>query len=334
MPSFQQTKGTSTIGRENVIRIGMTAPLTGPASESGIALSQGATLAVAEINAAGGVELNGREYRVELLVEDCESEPEVGVSAAEKLITQDKVHYLIGDALHSSVTMAIMDLAPKYGIPIVSGESVSEAIVEKVKVDPERYRYYWKMNFGSTAYAHVVFNMVEWLVEKGGFQPHTQRVFFIVEDTDYGRSNALVAAKSFEGIGWSAAGIETVPLDHTEFQPQLDKLRDAEADVLISIFTPVASGAALVRQIQASGVEGLHIAIYSTRVSLTSSSRLAVQQKACFGLRWTLTRNTIGVIRHLPTRSSRIFRLMPPMTMRLAMTRSTMPLTVSAGLAH
>ena len=61
MSSYQQPKGSSTTGRENVIRIGMTTPLTGPASESGIALSQGATLAVAEINATGGVELTGRE---------------------------------------------------------------------------------------------------------------------------------------------------------------------------------------------------------------------------------------------------------------------------------
>jgi branched-chain amino acid transport system substrate-binding protein len=140
----------------NVIRIGMTAPLTGATAASGMALRQGAELATEEINAEGGIDLGGRQYTLRLSVEDSQSKPEVGVSAAERLITGERVHYLIGDALHSSVTMAIMDLAPEYQIPIVSCEPVSDAIAEKVRADPERYRYFWKMNYGSTAYADTV----------------------------------------------------------------------------------------------------------------------------------------------------------------------------------
>jgi len=249
-------------GRDNMIRIGMTAPLTGPAAESGIALRQGAELAVEEINTTGGINVGGKNYIVRLFVEDNESKPEVGVSAAEKLITRDKVHYLIGDAILSSVTMAIMELAPKYKIPIVSGESVSEAIVDKVKADPEKYHYYWKMNFGSTTYANTVFNTIKWLLDREEFQPHTKKIFFVVEDTDYGRSNAKAAATLFEHIGWSTVAIEAVPMGHTEFYPQLNKLRAAEADVLISIFTPLSSGVALVKQFRELGVEALHIAIY------------------------------------------------------------------------
>jgi branched-chain amino acid transport system substrate-binding protein len=248
--------------RNNVIRIGMTAPLTGATSESGIALQQGVDLAVEEINANGGVNVGGKQYKIEVFVEDSEAEPEAGVSAAERLITKEKVHYLIGDAFHSSVTMAIMELAPRYKIPIVSGESVSEAIVDKVKADPDRYRYYWKMNYGSTAYADTVFNTVEWLLDEGEFQPHARAVFFIVEDTDYGRSNARETAKLFEGVGWTTAAIETVPLGHTEFHPQLNKLREADADVLVSVFTSLSSGVALVKQFQELGVEALHMAVY------------------------------------------------------------------------
>ena len=245
-----------------MIRIGMTAPLTGATSESGIALRQGSELAVEEINATGGVDVGGRKDEIELFVEDTEAKPEVGVSVAERLITKEKVHYLIGDAILSSVTMTIMELAPKYKIPIVSGESVSEAIVDKVKADPEKYHYYWKMNYGSTAYANTVFSTIKWLLEKGYFRPHTKRAFFIVEDTDYGRSDAEAVATSFEEIGWSTAAIETVPAGHTEFHSELNKLREAEADVLISIFVPPSSGAAVVKQFQELGVKALHVAIY------------------------------------------------------------------------
>lgn len=252
----------ATTGGSDMVRIGMTAPLTGPASESGIALRQGAELAVEEINATGGIDVGSKKYRIALFVEDNESKPAVGVSAAERLITKEEVHYLIGDAILSSVTMAIMELAPRYKVPVVSGESVSEAIVDKVRADPEKYHYYWKMNFGSTTYANTVFNTVRWLLEKEEFQPHTKKVFFIVEDTDYGRSNAGAAATLFENIGWSTVAIETVPMGHTEFYPQLNKLREAEADVLVSIFTPLSSGVALVKQFRELGVGALHMAIY------------------------------------------------------------------------
>ena len=248
--------------QDHVIRIGMTAPLTGATSESGIALQQGAELAAEEINANGGVNVSGTQHRIALLVEDSEAKPEVGVSAAERLITKEKVHYLIGDAFHSSVTMAIMELAPKHKIPIVSAESVSEAIADKVKADPDRYRYYWKMNYGSTAYANTVFNTVKWLIDTGELQPHTKRVFFIVEDTAYGRSSATEAARLFKGIGWSVTAVETVPLDNTEFYPQLNSLQETDADVLVSVFTPLPSGVALVKQFQELGVEALHIAYY------------------------------------------------------------------------
>ena len=51
-------------------------------------------------------------------------------------------------------------------------------------------------------------------------------------------------------------------MGHTEFYPQLNRLRDAEADVLVSIFTPLSSGVALVKQFNELAVGALHIAIY------------------------------------------------------------------------
>ncbi len=245
----------------DVIRIGMTSPLTGPSAEAGIALRQGAELAVEEANAAG-VTVGGKKYTVQLFVEDTQSKPEVGVVAAEKLITKDKVHYLIGDAFSSSVTMAIMELAPKYKIPIVSGEPVSEAIADKVKADPQKYEYYWKADFGATAYGATVFNTIKWLLDNNQLTAKTKKVFYIVEDTDYGRSNAQASSDLFKTIGWSDAAVETVPLGHTDFYPQLNKLRDSKADVLMTCFTSLSSGVALVKQFKELGVTAAHISIY------------------------------------------------------------------------
>ena len=196
--------GNCLAGAPEEIRIGVTAPLTGPAAEAGVALKQGIILAVEEWNAKGGIAVKeaGKKLPIKVLIEDCQSKPEVGVSVGEKLITRDKVHMLLGDAFHSSVTMAVMELAPKYGLPVMSIEPVSVEIAKKIANDPKRYWSFWKGDWNSTAYANTIFSTYKYLLDQGLFKPKNKTVAFIVEDTDYGRSNAENASDLFAGIGW------------------------------------------------------------------------------------------------------------------------------------
>ncbi len=84
------------------IRIGILIPLTGATSQFGATMSLAAKLAADEINAAGGV--NGR--KVEVVIEDDQSNPEAAVRAARKLIDVDKC-VSIGGSYASAVTSAI-----------------------------------------------------------------------------------------------------------------------------------------------------------------------------------------------------------------------------------
>ena len=246
------------------IRIGVTAPLTGPAAEAGVALKQGIILAVEEWNAKGGIEVKeaGKKLPIKVLIEDCQSKPEVGVSVGEKLITRDKVHMLLGDAFHSSVTMAVMELAPKYGLPVMSVEPVSVEIAKKIANDPKRYWSFWKGDWNSTAYANTIFSTYKYLLDQGLFKPKNKTVAFIVEDTDYGRSNAENASELFEGIGWRTLAVETVALGYTDFYPQLSKFKAMDPDVLVTVFTPLSSGVAYAKQFKEVGMKCSHFAIY------------------------------------------------------------------------
>lgn len=87
------------------IRFGMVVPLTGATSQFGATMGRAAQLAAEEINSAGGI--LGR--RVEVLLEDDQSNPEAAVRAARKLIDVDKV-VAIGGSYASSVTSAIAPL--------------------------------------------------------------------------------------------------------------------------------------------------------------------------------------------------------------------------------
>ena len=241
------------------IKIGVTAPLTGPAAEAGVALKQGFILAAEEWNAKGGVMLKefNQKVPVEVIIEDCQSKPEAGVAIAEKLFTRDKVDVLLGDAFHSSVTMAIMELAPKYGKPIMSVEPVSEEIAKKVASNPKRYWNFWKGDWGSTAYADSVFSTYRSLEKKGLFKSKTNKIAFIVEDTDYGRSNAEKTKELFAGIGFQSVAMETVPLGHTDFYPQLGKLKNFGADVSGVGFHPAFLRGSFDQAVSGGGFESL-----------------------------------------------------------------------------
>lgn len=245
----------------DTIKIGVIGPLTGPAANSGISMRQAYELAAKEVNERGGLNIDGKQLEVELIFEDSASRPEVGVSAAQKLLTRDQVDLLVGDTIASSVTLALMEVAPSFNKFMMSGQPVSIEIANRVKNDPERFAHFWKSSFNSDAYAATLHGTVDWLIEAGDFEATDQSVAFIVEDTDYGISNYEYTAPLFEEEGWTTQ-METVPLGHADFYPQLSKLRGDQPDVVVSIFTSVNSGIALVKQIQEQGLEALHLAVY------------------------------------------------------------------------
>ncbi len=84
------------------VRIGFPIPLTGPYGAEASDQQAGATLAVDEVNARGGV--LGRQ--VELLVRDDQLKPGMGAQRTKELIESEKVHFVIG-GLSAAVQMAI-----------------------------------------------------------------------------------------------------------------------------------------------------------------------------------------------------------------------------------
>ncbi len=107
------------------VRLGFVYIFSGRAALHGEVAKQGVELALAEINRAGGI--NGR--MVEAIFEDSKAKPEIGVQAAQKLVTQDKVDAVIGiisSGVAPSVSAAINDLKTPLIIttavnPVVTG---------------------------------------------------------------------------------------------------------------------------------------------------------------------------------------------------------------------
>lgn len=243
-------------------KIGIVGPLTGPAATSGLSLQKGMQLAIDEWNAKGGVTFKGQKEPIEVLWEDSQSKPAVGVSAAEKLLQRDNVEMIIGDLVHSSVAMALMDISAGSDVPFFSAYPTATDISTRIAADKDSYGRFWKGMFNSDAYTRGIVHALKTMIDKGDLKPEKKTMAFLVEDTDFGRSLAPNTVPLLEELGWTISLIETVPVGHTDFYPQMSKIKNDAPDVVISGFTALASGVALTRQYVETGVDSLHLGVF------------------------------------------------------------------------
>src|SRR3954463_12298901 len=90
-------------GAADDIKIGMLSPMTGPIAKFGQAQKNALSLAVEEVNAAGGIKSMGGA-KIALVIGDSRGEGDIGATETERLITKEKVVAVIG-AFQSGVSM-------------------------------------------------------------------------------------------------------------------------------------------------------------------------------------------------------------------------------------
>jgi len=110
----------------NTLLLGEVGSLTGSEATFGISARNGIELAINEANAAGGVK--GKKLAVR--VYDSQGRPEEGAQAVTRLITQDKVVVILGEAA-SSVSMAMAEKAQAAKVPMITPTSTSPEVTKK-----------------------------------------------------------------------------------------------------------------------------------------------------------------------------------------------------------
>jgi branched-chain amino acid transport system substrate-binding protein len=200
---------------ETPIKIGMIDPLTG--SYAAVAQNEvmGAKLAVAQLNAKGGI--LGRP--IELLVEDSANDVGTGVQKARKLTERDEVSFMIGD-VNSGVAQAIAQVSnEKRILHIVSGGHTDTITGKDCKWNV--YRVCNTTSMEANSISETLFN-------KYGKKWH-----FITPDYAYGHTLQDAATADLKKLGGSVTGAELTPLGATDFSAFLIKARAANPDVIL-----------------------------------------------------------------------------------------------------
>ena len=203
------------------VKLGHVAALSGPSAQSGEAITRGLTIAIDEINAAGGV-LGGR--MIELVQRDDESNPPKGAIAARELIFKEKVTAFFG-GIDSPVSLAIVPLANKEKVPFM-GVWAAATPITRNNADPN---YVFRV---SAVDALVDIRLLDHANRKFG----AKKAGLMLINNPWGESNekGLVAADAGND-DIEIVGIEKFENNDVDMVPQLTRLKNAEADAIILV---------------------------------------------------------------------------------------------------
>lgn len=120
------TSGGSGSSSDNVIKLGVIGPMTGSVALYGTGISKGVELAVAEVNAAGGIKVGDTTYTIETVVKDDQCDPTECLNAINSLVA-DGIQVVVGAAT-SGCTSAITSIANSEHVVLVTPSGTSDSL--------------------------------------------------------------------------------------------------------------------------------------------------------------------------------------------------------------
>jgi branched-chain amino acid transport system substrate-binding protein len=221
---------------EQGIKVGFYGALTGPTATFALSGRNGATLAVEQMNASGGV--LGKP--IVLLAEDDRGEASEAASAVSKLITRDHVVALIGEQA-SSRTLAAAPIAQNYRVPMISPTSTNIEVTKKGD-------YIFRACFIDAYQGRAVADFA-----RKDLKAQTAAILTDVK-SDYSVGLAEAFRKSFEAQGGRITSELKYSEGDNDFSAQLTAIRPERPDVL---FVPgyYTDAGLIARQAKALGVK-------------------------------------------------------------------------------
>ncbi|BCB89973.1 branched-chain amino acid ABC transporter substrate-binding protein [Phytohabitans suffuscus] len=214
--------GDSSDASPDEIEIGSIGPFTGPNAALGEQWRNGVTLAVEEINAAGGIKsLGGAKLKV--LEGDHTGKPEVGASQTERVV-QDGAVAVLG-ALESGVTLVSSQVTERQGVPYIVPLSSSTEVTSR------GFKRLFRIIEGSDAGARTAASQLKELTAEHGLS--AQRIAVIHEDSTFGTSIGTNTEKALKEQGLNVVTRMPYNAESADLTPEVSKLKAMNPDILV-----------------------------------------------------------------------------------------------------
>jgi branched-chain amino acid transport system substrate-binding protein len=204
------------------IKIGVSGPLTGGSAPMGVSMRDGVKIAVAEINAKGGV--LGRQFQ--LVERDDEAKNERGVQVAQELINKEKVVATVGYA-NTGVALASQRFYQEAKIPVMNNIATGTAITKQFVAPEHKDNYIFRIAASDTIQSAMI---VEEAIGKHKFT----KVAILADSTNYGQLGREDLEKALAAKGIKPVAVEKFNIKDVDMTAQLLKAKQGGAQAILT----------------------------------------------------------------------------------------------------
>ena len=200
--------GSTAAASGDTIKVGVLGPMTGDVSVYGLAVINGATLYLDQVNANGGV--NGKQ--LEVITMDEQGDATQAVTCFTKMCDQG-ITALVGDVT-TTPTLAVAAESADYNMPMVTASATAEAVTYDAETDTVNGNVF-RATFTDPFQG---IKMADYAYQKLGY---TQAAVIYLKGADYNEGLAENFVKEFESLGGTIVDQETYAEGDVDFKTQL-----------------------------------------------------------------------------------------------------------------
>jgi branched-chain amino acid transport system substrate-binding protein len=242
-------------GAADVIKFGISTPLSGPAAPWGIPHKNATELIFDEVNAQGGLDVGGKKYKLEVIAYDHKYVIAEGVATVNRLIAKDGVKYIsiLGGAVAKANEEAINE-SGSLGLTLAYAEglvSPKNSLTFQCFPAPPETTTFWK-----------------WIKEK---HPQIKRIASIAPNDDTGWWSVKVETTYVQKLGYDVVAKEYFERVMTDFNPILLRLLAQKPDAISVMASPAGSVGLIVKQARELGFKGRFVALHQIDSSVVAN---------------------------------------------------------------
>ena len=227
---------------EKTLEIGVLGPLSGGAASYGVELVRAAEIRTEEINKAGGLKVGGDVYKIKLITYDHKASAADAATAANKLIFQDKVKYIIGNAVGATCNAVQTVSEP---------QKVLFAFVcwGTNNLGPDK-PYSFRSMLSQWEVAEPFYR---WIKDK---HPAVKKIAIISPNDTSGLDTNTAVVKAVKALGLELVAEETYERGTKDFYPILNKILAKKPDMLDVAASPPGEAGLILKQAHELGFKG------------------------------------------------------------------------------
>jgi len=206
------------------IKIGLIAELTGDIPAVGASCKNAAEMAVAEVNAAGGIQLGDKKFKIKLIIEDNAGKADQSASAAQKLITQNKVVAIVGPNA-SRYALPAAEIAESGKVALITPWSTAPKATLNSRTGASK-KYVFRACFIDPFQGGVVAKFT-----LDNLKSRKAAVLYDVA-SEYNKGIAEIFKAVYEQNGGKIVAFETYTTNDKDFSSQLTKIRQAAPEII------------------------------------------------------------------------------------------------------